>query len=447
MSSRRRGRSAGIFGTLCLVGGLVAGSWSPVAATGPNIVSQWNTIAENTVVGAGAQQLEGFLYLGYVQLAVYDAVVAIDGGYEPYGAPIDAPAGASTEAAVIQAAYETLAWAIPGSVAALGTARAESLATIPDGTAKSDGLDVGHEAARGIITLRTDDGRLTPIATTSAFDAKAPAPGVWRLTPPAFAAPHTPWMTGVTPFVVSSGERFLPPPPPALASDQWAADRAEIFAFGRDTSSVRTTDQTATARFYTANANRQYNRMGRDIAAAKSLGLLETARLMAMIDVVAADAGISVLTAKYHYQLWRPVTAIDPASVKAGGDGLGPVPGFDDGNAATVEEVGWRPLLVTPNHPEYPAAHGTVTSAMAEVLTTFLGTNAIDVDLRGFDASGAAGNLDAVHHFNRANDLRAEVINARLWGGLHYRTSSEAGVALGRSVAKYDLKHAFEAVP
>ena len=165
-----------------------------------------------------------------------------------------------------------------------------------------------------------------------------------------------------------------------------------------------------------------------------------------MIDTVAADAGIAVLQAKYHYQLGRPVTAIDPTSVKPGGDALGPVPGFDDGNANTVEEASWRPLLTTPNHPEYPAAHGTVTSAMAAVLTTFLGTNAIDVDIRGFDASGAAGNLDAVHHFNRANDLRAEVVNARLWGGLHYRTSSQAGVALGCSLAKYDLKHTFTAV-
>ena len=119
------------------------------------------------------------------------------------------------------------------------------------------------------------------------------------------------------------------------------------------------------------------------------------------------------------------------------------MPGVDDGNAATVEQTGWRPLVVTPNHPEYPAAHGTLTSAMDEVLAQFLGTNRIDVDIHGFDASGPAGNLNAVHHFDRANDLRAEIINARLWAGLHYRGSSVAGVDLGRSVAKYDLRHAF----
>ncbi len=165
-----------------------------------------------------------------------------------------------------------------------------------------------------------------------------------------------------------------------------------------------------------------------------------------MVSVVGADAGISVMHAKYHYLFWRPVTAIDPSSIKPGGDGFGPTPGFGDGNAATVEQPGWRSLITTPNHPEYPAAHGTITSAIDEVLTTFLGTNQIDVDIHGFDAAGAAGNLTAVHHFDRANDLRAEVVNARVWGGVHFRNSVKAGVALGRSVAKYDLKHAFEAV-
>jgi hypothetical protein len=216
---------------------------------------------------------------------------------------------------------------------------------------------------------------------------------------------------------------------------------------GQNTSTQRTAAETATAMFWTANAIRQDNRLVRDIAAARSLGLLQTARLAAMITTTDADAGISVLNAKYHYLFWRPVTAIDPTSVRSTGDGFGPVPGFDDGNAATAEEAGWRPLVVTPNHPEYPAAHGTVTSSLAEVLAQFLGTNRIDVDIHGFDPNGAAGNLDAVHHFARANDLRSEIIGARLWAGLHYRFSSVAGVNLGRSVAKYDLKHAFQAAP
>jgi hypothetical protein len=247
----------------------------------------------------------------------------------------------------------------------------------------------------------------------------------------------------MTPFILPSAGRFLPPPPPALSSATWVADFNEMKLMGQDSSAARTSDETATAKFWTANVIRQDNRVARDVAASLSLGLLETARLAAMIDVVDSDAGMAMMNAKYTYLFWRPVTAIDPTSVKVTGDGFGPVPGFDDGNPATIEQVGWRPLVATPNHPEYPAAHGTLTSSLAEVLTEFLGTNRIDVDIHGFDANGAPGNFDAVHHFSRANDLRAEIVNARLWAGLHYRSSSEAGVALGRSVAKYDLRHAF----
>jgi len=184
--------------------------------------------------------------------------------------------------------------------------------------------------------------------------------------------------------------------------------------------------------------------LGRDLAGARGLSLLETARLAAMVNLVGADALGSALYAKYHYLFWRPVTAIDPSAVIA--DGFGPVPGYDDGNPATVVQTGWRPLLTTPNHPEYPAAHGVITSAMAEVFSTFLGTNQIDLDLHGFDPAGPAGNLNAVRHFDRPNALRHEIIDARLWAGLHYRFSGIAGVVLGRKVAKYDLRHAFRPV-
>jgi VCPO second helical-bundle domain len=442
--SIRRHRPARLVTAICLVGGLVGGAASPAAASGPNLVAQWNKIAEDTVFGSGAAQIEGMVYMSYTQAAVYDAVVAIDGGYAPYGSPITAPAGASAEAAIVQAAYETLANSFPPSAATLLTARDASLLGIAAGQPKIDGIDVGHRAALEIIALRTGDGRQTPIGSTSLFPTKTPGPGVWRLTPPAYLPPQIPWAGSMTPFVLKSADQFLPPPPPSLSSATWVADFNEMKAMGQDSSTLRTPAETATAKFYTANIIRQWNRLVRDVAASYGLGLLQTARLAAMINVVGADAGIAVMNAKYHYLFWRPVTAIDPTSVKPAGDGYGPVPGFDDGNPATVEEVGWRSLITTPNHPEYPAAHGTITSSIAEVLSNFLGTNRINVDIHGFDPAGAAGNLDAVHHFNRANDLRAEIVNARLWGGVHYRTSTEAGVALGRSVAKYDLRHAFD---
>jgi hypothetical protein len=195
--------------------------------------------------------------------------------------------------------------------------------------------------------------------------------------------------------------------------------------------------------FWTANVIRQYNELARDVATAKSLGVVDTARLIAMVNTVGADAQISVMFAKYHYLFWRPVTAIDPTSVKPTGDGFGPNPGFDDGNPLTIEQPGWRPLITTPNHPEYPAAHGSITSAEAAVFTKFLGTDAINVDIHGFDPSGTAGNLSAVRHFNTASDLTKQIVDARVFAGVHFRFSAVAGVTLGANVAQYDLSHAF----
>jgi|SRR5690242_1535748 len=419
-----------------------------------NTIQQWNQIAEDQVVGSGTFQAEGFIYMAYVSAAVYDAVVAIEGGFESYGPAIKAPQGASVDAAVIEAAYQTL-WAYfppsscnpatppPAYAFCLGVRprldefHAEALSAIAAGQAKTDGKAVGLRAANNILGLRSGDGRMTPIGVTSSFPTLAPGPAVWRLSPPAFAAPQTPWVGEVRPFILQSADQFLPDPPPSLQSREWTEAFSQIKSYGEATSTARTPEQTAIARFWSANVVRQYNRLAREVAENKGLGLLQTARLTAMVDTVGADALISCLFAKYHYLFWRPVTAIDQAAVTA--DGSGPVPGFDDGNPATLEQIGWRPLLATPNHPEYPAAHGAITSAMAEVFSTFLGTQRIDIDIHGFGAAGG----DAVIHFEMANDLRNEIIYARLWAGLHYHFSSVAGVVLGRNVAKHDLRQAF----
>ena len=409
-----------------------------------NTVQQWNMIAENTVVGSGAFQAEGFVYMAYVSAAVYKAVISIEGGYEPYGSAIEADPGASPDAAAVEAAYRTLINYFPTQAATLDSFYTQALAVIPDGTAKTAGLAVGFAAANNIINVRTGDGRLTPIGVTSSFPTLQPRPGVWRLTPPAFAAPQTPWLGSVRPFILQSPDQFLPDPPPSLQSSDWVEAFGQIKTLGEATSSARTDEQTAIAKFWSANVVRIYNRLARDVADQRGLGLPQTARLTAMVNTVGADALISCLFAKYHYLFWRPVTAIDPTAVTA--DGFGPVPGYDDANPATVEQLGWRPLLVTPNHPEYPAAHGTITSAMAEVFSSFLDTQHFDLDIHGFDATGPPGNLNAVRHFDMPNDLRNEIIYARLWAGLHYHFSSVAGVVLGRDVAKYDLRHAFQPV-
>src|SRR5438552_2599439 len=276
---------------------------SPASATLPpgNTVQQWNKIAEDTVVGSGAFQAEGFIYMAYASAAVYDAVVAIDGGFEPYGPPITAPPGASVDCAVIEAAYRTLVNYFPSQVGTLGALYTEALSNFGGCTADGgSGMAVGLQAATDIIALRTGDGRMTPIGVTSSFPTLPPGPGVWRLTPP-FAAPQTPWVGNVRRFILQSVDQFLPDPPPSLQSPEWVEAFNEVKAYGPATGSARTDDQTAIAKFWSANVIRQYNRAGRDVVDARGLGLLETARLAAMINLVGADAQMSNLHAKYHY--------------------------------------------------------------------------------------------------------------------------------------------------
>jgi hypothetical protein len=401
------------------------------SATGPilpagNAVEQWDKIAEDTVVGSGAFQNEGLIYMAYVSSAMYRAVSPGE------------RRGQSPDAAVVEAAYTTLSHYFPAQGATLDALHAQALAAIPDSQAKVVGMRYGALSAAKEIAERDGDGLQTPIGSTALFPTLTPGPGVWRLTPP-YAPPQTPWVANVRPFILDSAAQFLPPPPPSLQSQQWVAAFNEIKAHGSNANP--NTAETSTARFWTANVIRQYNLLARDVATAKSLDVVETARLVAMVNTVGADAQISCMYAKYHYLFWRPVTAIDPTSVSS--DGFGSMPGFDDGNPATAEQPGWRPLITTPNHPEYPAAHGSITSAEAEVFSEFLGTGAIDVDIHGFDPASPAGNLAATRHFDTAAELRAEIVDARVWAGVHYRFSGVAGVNLGREVAQYDLAHAF----
>jgi hypothetical protein len=411
-----------------------------------NCVSEWNKIAEETITVflplPRPFQNEGLIYMAYVSAAVYDAAVAIAGQYEPYGSGVTAPAGASADAAVVEAAYRTLIAYFPGQTSRLTTLYESSLASIPDDQGKTDGQAVGLAAANLIVSARSSDGRLTPIATTSSFTTKDEGPGVWRLTPP-FAAAQTPWVGDVTPFILQSAEQFQPDGPPSLQSGEWVEAFDEIKKYGGVTSEDRTPEQTATALFWTANVIRQYNRALRDIVDTSALNLVDSARLQALVNVVGADAQIAVMNAKYHFLFWRPVTAIDPTAVTT--DSYGPVPGFNDGNDATIEQEGWRPAAGnTPNHPEYPAAHGSITSAMAEVFSSYLGTSRFNLVIHGFNP--ATGNMDAVRTFTTAAALRNEIVDARVWAGFHYRFSGVAGVVLGRQVAKYDLRSAFRPV-
>jgi hypothetical protein len=392
-----------------------------------NAALQWDEIATNTVVKSGAFQNEGLLYMGYVSSAVLQAANKAS----------DEDDEASVDAAVVEAAYRTLVNYFPAPRKAgspdLDALYAQSLAAIPDGESKTEGQKIGARAASKLVASRADDGRLS-LASTSAFPTLAPGPGVWRLTPPAYLAPQTPWLANVRPFNLRRGDQFQPAPPPSLSSSTWVNAFNEIKAEGTGSDAAKK----ATALFWTANVIVQYNQLLRDVATSGNFDTAQTARAMAMVNIVGADAQIACMNAKYHFAFWRPVSAIDPTSVQTT-DGFGAV-AYDDGNPLTVEQPGWRPLIATPNHPEYPAAHGSITGAMSEVFSAILRTDQINVTVHGFDLTGAPGNLAASRTFATGSDLRNEIVNARLWAGVHYRFSSEAGVQLGQKVAAFDLR-------
>jgi hypothetical protein len=221
-------------------------------------------------------------------------------------------------------------------------------------------------------------------------------------------------------------DQFRPGPPPDLASPEWAAEYNEVRAFGGSDSPYRSPEQTDIARFWSTNAVVQYNTAFTQLTQNRGLDAVQAARLFAMGNLVGADALIGCFDAKYHYLFWRPQSAV-PA-------------GDADGNPETVGDRTWTPLLATPNHPEYPAAHGCVTAAEAEVFAAFLGTKRIEVDL----TSTVPGLAQATRHYARVGDLVREIENARVWGGVHYRESVVQGSVLGRKVAQWTLARYFQ---
>ena len=394
----------------------------------------WNKIAVSTVLSSSLSptkfQIEGFVYLSYVQAAEYNAVSAISGRYVPYDSTLAAPPGASPRAAVAAAAYTTLAYYFPTLAPSLVSTYTDylnvTLAQLPE-KAKLDGIAVGAAAAGQLIASRFGDGRNAPPA--AAFGVAPQPPGTWVFAPPPSAqSAQTPWVAAMKPFMLTSADQFRVPAPPSLSSPEYAAGLNEVQMMGGATGSARTAAQTATAQFWNANTINQYNQVFRDVATNHGLDLVDTVRLLAMGDMVGADAGIACMDSKYHYLLWRPLTAIRNANL--------------DNNSATAPVATWSPLLTTPNHPEYPSAHGCVSSAITQVLASVLKTQTINIDVPG--ATGGGTTLTTTQHFNTAQDLLQNIADARVWAGLHYRFSTTAGVNLGTQVGKYDLQHNFQ---
>jgi hypothetical protein len=396
---------------------------SPATALG------WNTIAVNTVRAAAPAkfQVEGLIYMSYVQASVYDAVTKIEGRYQPYHdfvSPVDAD-GASPDAAVAAASYTVLAYYFRAQATTLATSYVSFLAGLPD-AGKNAGIAVGRAAAEDIIGIRSGDGRDAVVSTV--YGQGPLTPGVWIFAPPPSAqSAQTPWVAFMRPFTLESPSQFRPGPPLKLDSNKYATQLAELEAYGSAGSTARTLEQTQIAQFWNANAINQVNQTLRDVASGHGFDLVETVRALAMGNLVDSDAGIACFDAKYHYTFWRPVTAIQNAGI--------------DGNDQTTAEPGWTPLLVTPNHPEYPAAHGCITSADAEVYAKLLDTHRIEIDVPG--ATDGGTTLTTSRHYATVEDLDREIVNARVWAGLHFRDSGEVGVKLGRNVAHWALDRYF----
>ena len=395
---------------------------TPASAGDPTVISDWNALAATTFTNDPAKvPQETPLYMGFVQAAVYDAVVGIDRRYEPYRFDARAPHRTSAQAAAVAAAHKVLVTYSPYAHATLDAAYAAALAQIPDGKAKTRGIAFGTLAADNLIAMRANDGRNAPVLFT-----QPPAPGVWRPTPPAFPPMAVPWMGSVTPLLVRSGAQFGEPgPPPALTSARYTRDFNEVKALASATSTARTPDQTNTALFFSGNAAVQFNAALRDQMTVRHPDIVDAARMFAAVDMSEADAIISVWHAKYLYGFWRPITAINLADT--------------DGNPATTADPNWTPLLTTPPYPDYVSGYSGLTGAFTQALQDALDTRHLQLTLTSTAVPGAVRSYDS------GKSLRNDVVDARVWLGIHLRTADTGGVEMGQRVADWALTHYFGA--
>ena len=391
-------------------------------------VLTWNTNAVNAVRASSPAkfQVEGLIYMSYVQAAVYDAVTKIAGGYKPYhDFAFTVVPGASAQAAVAAAARTTLDNYLPDQQAAVDAEYNTYIATLTGDVA--DGVAVGNAAANDIIVLRAGDGRN---AATPTYGTIGPVlPGQWQLQSPTQTA-QTPWVATMRPFLLQQPSQFRVEPPPALTSKQYARDLNEVEAYGAINSTVRTPDETATAYFWNANGVNLYNQTMQNVINQHGMDLVDAAHLMAMGELVTADAGIGCFDSKYFYLAWRPITAIQNAD--------------KDGNPDTTADPGWAPLVATPTHPEYPSAHGCLTSAFTDALAAALHTNHLNVTIPGATNGGTA--LTTTRQFNSVNDIQRQIVDARVWIGFHFRNSTEQGLNLGNDVADWALDRYFQPI-
>jgi hypothetical protein len=391
----------------------------PRVAKDPAVIRTWNAIAVRTIIVEGQKPPPvAQLYLGFVSAAVYNAVVTIDGRFTPYTSQPRPHRHASPEAAAAAAAYRVLSVYFPASAEQLTVDYQASLARIPEGVAKTRGVRVGEDAARAIVRLREGDGRDAAITLEV-----APAPGVWRPTPPAFAPMLAPWLGFVRPLLLTSPTQIPLAGPDPLTSTAYTRDFNEVKAAGAAASATRTLAQTETARFWSDSVPVQFQAGFRDLAIRHRLDIDHSARLFAILNMTTADAAIACWRGKYDFPFWRPSTAIQLADT--------------DGNPATTADPTWTPLVANPPYPDYPSGHACLTGATADGLGYLFGPQNIDLVV----ASAVTGTT---RHYVTEDMLNQDTMNARVWLGIHFRRAVVDGNRLGHRVSRWALRHYFQ---
>jgi hypothetical protein len=380
-----------------------------------NAVTDWNEVAQNAIV-VGRPLGSSAVLEGIVQAAIYDATVAIEGGYEPFVASPTVSRPTSTAAAVAKAACEVLLARVPGQASRVADQYDHYVAAIPDGLEKTNGIAVGAQVAQAILAWRAGDGFDNEVP----YVQPPPGPGVFEPIFPG-STPVDVKLTQVRPLTLTSNDQFRPDGPSPLASAEYTQDFNEVKAYGRADSTVRTPEQTDIAYFWSDNTAVQWPRAVRALALDKGLDLADTARMLTLMQVAVADSILACFDAKYHYLFWRPIHAIPRADT--------------DGNPATEPDSSWTPLLYPnhPNHPEYPGAHGCWTTAVTETMAAFFGTDKVAFSVQ----STVAAVNQKTRYYQRFSDAAKEVYDARTWAGLHFRNSSMEGAWIGKKVARY----------
>ena len=399
-------------------------------------VTDWNAIASTAIVtNAGQPPPVSVLHFAMVQGAVYDAVNAIDRGYQPYLVQPPSNPTDSKEAAAATAAFRVLVGLFPTQVGTLQPIYDAYIAALPDNPpgSKAAGIAIGEATASAMLIARMNDGRFGP--TPTPYPSPAP-PGIWRPTPPNFLNDPAAWVGNVLPFIIPSAEMLRTDGPNALTSVEYAEDFNEVKELGSLTSTRRTADQTDAAIFWQDQAMALWNGIFRTLAANQNLNIVDSARLFAMENLAAADAQIGCWNDKYYYWFWRPITAIREADT--------------DGNPDTQADPTWLPLfdpatpvcnplfpLFTPPFPDHPSGHACASSAFVHTLQNFFGTDRI-----GFSAF--SNKSCTTRSFERFSCALKEVIDARVWAGIHFRTADTQGAVLGKKVVHYMTRHYFQ---